>query len=388
MRDGRIRGRFHFHNTLTGRTSSDNPNMQNIPKGKTVTALAVKRVYTVEARHLMVCADYSQAEVRWLAQMTGDKYLQNAFLAVAKVQAAYKANPTPENFKRMIREGDFHRQTAAQIFGKPPEKISDLERGAAKSIVFGLIYGMSTFGLAAGLKIPYEQAEEYRNKFLNQFPEAKAWLYKMESQGFEQGYVDAPNGRRRHLISGFVVTEGNEFFEANGRRVPTKIGKYHQYEDRVCRNAPIQVIASDTNLRACFAIQKFIERHHKPWKLLITVHDSVIAEIPREDVIEYMGIAQGIMEDPKIFAPFGIEMTVPFVADFSLGSNWADQTDIDIAEKYVVRCNACGGEREEKKRTKNRRCEECGSRKIEEIPKKAPLEIALKYWDWKLGYQN
>jgi DNA polymerase-1 len=362
--------------------------MQNIPKGKTVTALAVKRVYTVEARHLMVCADYSQAEVRWLAQMTGDKYLQNAFLAVAKVQAAYKANPTPENFKRMIREGDFHRQTAAQIFGKPPEKISDLERGAAKSIVFGLIYGMSTFGLAAGLKIPYEQAEEYRNKFLNQFPEAKAWLYKMESQGFEQGYVDAPNGRRRHLISGFVVTEGNEFFEANGRRVPTKIGKYHQYEDRVCRNAPIQVIASDTNLRACFAIQKFIERHHKPWKLLITVHDSVIAEIPREDVIEYMGIAQGIMEDPKIFAPFGIEMTVPFVADFSLGSNWADQTDIDIAEKYVVRCNACGGEREEKKRTKNRRCEECGSRKIEEIPKKAPLEIALKYWDWKLGYQN
>jgi len=382
MRDGRIRASFNFHIAATGRTSSSEPNMQNIPKGKTVNALAVKRVYTVEERHLMVCADYSQAEVRWLAQITGDPNLKAAFEAVARVQKAYLENPTEENRRRMIQEGDFHRQTASQIFGKPPHEITDLERGGSKQIVFGIIYGMSVFGISEALGISTREAADFQDKFMQQFPRARKWLTWIEEYGFNRGYVESPIGRRRHLVSGFVVTDDNEYFEIDGRRIITDIGKYRSYEDRVCRNAPIQAIASDTNLMACIAIQKHIDLCKKPWKLLNIVHDSIIAEIPVEDVQEYIEVADRIMVDPELMKPFGVKMSIPFVADFSIGPTWADQVDIDIQEKYVVKCRACGKEREETSYPKNKRCEECGSKNIELKLKSGPLGKALSYWDW------
>jgi len=382
MRDGRIRASFHFHVTATGRTSSSDPNMQNIPKGKTVNALAVKRVYTVDPIHWMVCVDYSQAEVRWLAQVTGDPMLKKAFEAVAAVQKAYLENPTEENRIRMLQEGDFHRQTASQIFNKPPHEISDAERGASKQIVFGIIYGMSVFGISEALHISLKEAENYQEKFLNQFPRARKWLYWIEKHGFEKGYIESPIGRRRHLVSGFVATDDNQFFEIDGKRFSSDIGKYRSYEDRVCRNAPIQAIASDTNLMACIAIQKYIELHKKPWRLLNIVHDSIIAEIPQAEVEAYMKVANDIMVDPDLMKSFGFTMSIPFVVDFSIGPNWADQINVDIQEKYTVKCPECKTERQETAFPKNKRCEECGSKEVDVELKSGPVKKVLSYLDW------
>jgi uracil-DNA glycosylase family 4 len=381
MRDGRIRAYFNFHIVRTGRTSSSEPNMQNIPKGKTETALAVKRVYTVEPGNLMVCADYSQAEVRWLAQITGDPLMRKAFEAVAKVQKAYLDNPTEKNRRRMLEEGDFHRQMASQIFSKPAHKVTDLERGASKALVFGIIYGMSIFGISETLKISLREAEDFQDKFLSQFPTARKWLNDVEKNGFKNGYVASPIGRRRHLVSGFVVTDDNEYYEVNGKKFSTDVGKFRAYEDRVCRNAPIQSIASDTNIMACIKLQKYIERHNRTWLLLNIVHDSIIVEVPRDEVFEYVEVANRIMTDPDLMKQFGVRMSIPFVADFSIGHNWADQVAIDIQEKYVVKCMECKKERDETSYPKNKRCEECGSTSIDIELKSAPLEKALKYCD-------
>jgi uracil-DNA glycosylase family 4 len=391
MRDGRVRANFNFHTTATSRTSSDRPNMQNIPKGKTPTALAVKSVYAVDPGNLMICADYSQAEVRWLAQITGDPFLKKAFEAVAAVQQAYIDNPTPENFERLMKEGDFHRQTAAIILQKPAQDITDMERGKAKAIVFGLIYGMSVFGLAERLKITKEEAQAFQDTFLNQFPQAREWLSYIEGAGLKQGYVESPIGRRRHLSSGFLINDDNQFFEfqdaqGGNRRTPTEIGKRKSYEDRVCRNAPIQSIASDTNLMACINIQRYIEDHNKPWRLINIVHDSIIAEVPWEDTREYVEVINRIMVDPELFKAFGVSMTIPFVADFTLGPNWGEQVDVGIDSKYGVVCNDCSKDRKETEWPQNKRCEECGSTNVTVELRKGPLDLVLRYLSHRFGY--
>jgi len=389
MQDGRVRAAFNFHTTATSRTSSDSPNMQNIPKGKTPTAKAIKSLYITDEGYVMVCVDYSQAEVRWLAEMSGDDNLITAFQNVAKAKDAYLKNPTPENEVRLLSEGDFHRQTAAQLNDKDPQYVTDLERGAAKSVVFGLVYGMSAFGLASRLGIEVSEAEAYQEKFLNQFPQAKEWLSMVERQGFKEGYVESPIGRRRHLLSGFLVGSDNQFVEfGDGTRVPTDICKFKSYEDRVCRNAPIQSIASDTNLMACIAIQNYIIKNRRDWRLINIVHDSIIAEIPFPEVEEYTRIVNQIMIDPNLFKTFGFKLRVPFKVDFTVGPNWGDQLDVEIMERYFVHCNSCEEERLEKAKPENRRCEECGSKDAAVGMTQGPLKKLLKYLDSKYLYSE
>jgi len=390
MRDGRIRARYNFHLTATARTSCDSPNMQNVPKGKTEMARAIKGLYVTDQGYVLVCADYSQAEVRWLAEMTGDKNLISAFRNVALAQEAYKKNPTKENFIILMMEGDFHRQTAAQIFGKKPQDVTSEERNAAKAIVFGLIYGMSAFGLSSRLGISYNAAEAYQEKFLSQFPDARKWLSWIETQGFEKGYVESPVGRRRHLVSHFVLGEDNEYLynEEKDNRYLTDVGKYKRYEDRVCRNAPIQSVASDTNLMACINIQERILDQKKDWRLINIVHDSIIAEVPFPEVEEYIKVVDTIMTDPQMLKDFDIEFQVPFKADFTIGPNWGTQIDIDILEEYIVICRDCGAKRTETSWPSNKRCEECGSRSVLIEVSKGPLDKALKYLDARYKYSK
>jgi len=390
MRDGRIRARYNFHLTATARTSCDSPNMQNVPKGKTEMARAIKGLYVTDPGYVLVCADYSQAEVRWLAEMTGDKNLLSAFSNVAKAQEAYKLNPTTENFLKLMNEGDFHRQTAAQIFGKLPQDVTSEERGAAKAIVFGLIYGMSAFGLSSRLGISYAAAEVYQEKFLSQFPDARKWLSWIEAQGLNKGHVESPIGRRRHLVSHFVLGDDNEYLYSDDKegKALTDVGRYKRYEDRVCRNAPIQSIASDTNLMACVNITEHILDHKKDWRLVNIVHDSIIAEVPFNEVKEYIEVVDTIMTDPLIFKDFDIEFKVPFKADFTIGPNWGEQINIDILEEYTVICRSCGAKRKEDKWPSNRRCEECGSTKIAIEVSTGPLNTAMKYLDAKYHYSK
>jgi DNA polymerase-1 len=381
MRDGRVRAQFNFHSTTTSRTSSEQPNMQNIPKGKTTSAKAIKSLYVVDPGYLMVCADYSQAEVRWLAEITKDQFLIGAFKNAEQVQQEYLRNPTPENAKRLKYEGDFHRQTAAKILGKKLQEVTDLERGQAKAIVFGLVYGMSAFGLAARLGISKEKAEVFLTSFMNQFPQARDWLEWIEREGFREGFVTSPIGRRRHLVSNYLLASANDIYMPfrGDERTMSDLGKFKLYEDRVCRNAPIQSIASDTNLMACIQIQQHINQYQRDWRLINIVHDSIMAEIPFREVGQYIEVANGIMTNPDIFKDFGIRLTVPFRADFTVGLNWGQQFDLTVSESCELVCKVCGKKRPESRRPKNPRCEACGSTDIEMQLVNGPLSSVLSY---------
>ena len=190
-------------------------------------------------------------------------------------------------------------------------------------------------------------------------------------------------------MSGFILTDENEYFEGyDGRRFKTKIGSFKQYEDRICRNSPIQSIASDINLMACIKIQKYVQQHSKSWKLLNIVHDSIIAEIKTEEVPDYIEKANEIMINNNILQDFDVKTEIPLVADFTVGSTWADQVNVSVVEEYVVKCKECKAKREETERPKNRRCEKCGSKNIELELKSGPLDLVLRYWKHKLQQGN
>jgi uracil-DNA glycosylase family 4 len=386
MRDGRVRAQFNFHTTATSRTSSEQPNMQNIPKGKTRSAKEIKSLYMVDPGFLMVCADYSQAEVRWLAEITKDQNLLRAFRVTEQVKREYDLNPTPENALRLTFEGDFHYQTASQIFSKPPSQVSKDERNKTKAIVFGLIYGMSSFGLAARLGITQDEAKKYQEMFLNQFPEARTWLEWIEREGFREGFVTSPIGRRRHLVSSYLLTNASDLYLPYGDgRTMSDLGKYKQYEDRACRNAPIQSIASDTNLMACIQLQQYIQQHQRNWRLINIVHDSIMAEIPFHEVGQYIEVANGIMTSPSIFKEFGFELTVPFRADFTVGLDWGHQYDLTVQEACELYCRQCSEKRSESRPPKNRRCEACGSTDVELQLVNGPLATVLNYLARRYG---
>lgn len=380
MRDGRVRPHFKPTGTVTGRISSANPNMLNIPsRSKDEAAKAIKRLYVVPPGYCLVCADYSQAEVRWLAEATQDPFLVKAFIDAYQAKRVCRLHPTEENRLKSALEGDFHRHTASMINGVELSEVTNEQRTASKTIVFGLVYGMSIQGLASRLSISTQKAQEFIDHFFAQFPIAKKWLDRMERFGFEHGYVLSPTGRRKLINSWLLV--GDEDYS----NLPHYLGHVRghvNHEMRVCRNAPIQGVASDTNLLACNSLLEHILANKLDWKIINTVYDSIMMEVPFPEIQRCIETAQSIMEDPKLFVPFGLRPKVPFAADFSIGVNWGDQFEIAYdKEEWTVRCGECGESRTEKKRPTNRRCEECGSRRVRRSIVEGPMDLLLRQLD-------
>lgn len=363
MRDQRIRPHFKPTGTITGRLSSSEPNMLNVPsRSKDAAAKAIKRLYIVDPGYVLVCADYSQAEVRWLAEATQDPSLIEAFCSAYAAKQACRINPTKENRIKSKLYGDFHRHTASMIHGIPLDKVTKEQRTATKAIVFGIVYGMSAQGLAQRLKITIREAEAFMDSFFARFPQAKQWLDDMETSGYNDGLVLSPIGRRKLVTSKLIL--GND----DPAQYPEHLRylkSHRNHELRVCRNAPIQGVASDTNLLACCTLLDHILDHKLDWRIINTVYDSIMIEVPFVDARACVETAQGIMEDPKLFAPFGVKPRVPFAADFSAGITWGDQLDIAYDEEaWEVKCQDCGKVRVEEAEPKNRRCEECGSKQV------------------------
>lgn len=380
MVDGRVRPHYKPTGTITGRISSSEPNMLNIPsRSKTEAAKAIKRLYIVPPGYCLVCADYSQAEVRWLAEATQDPFLVQAFRDAYEAKRICRLDPTEENKRRSALEGDFHRHTASMINEVSLQEVTDDQRQASKTVVFGLVYGMSIQGLASRLGISQNKAEAFIDAFFARFPTAKKWLDKMERTGFRSGYVLSPTGRRKLINSWFLL--GNDDPDRLPRHL-RRLQGHHNHEMRVCRNAPIQGVASDTNLLACSQLLDHILRKKCDWKIINTVYDSIMIEVPYPEVANCIETTQGIMEDPKLFSPFGLQPRVPFAADFSVGVNWGDQYDVAYdVEKWTVACNKCDETRTEKQRPTNRRCEECGSTRVRRTALKAPLDLLLQQLD-------
>jgi uracil-DNA glycosylase family 4 len=381
MRDGRARANFRPGGTVTGRISATKPNVLNVPKKpedgqeKKASAALIKRMFICDPGHCMVAGDYSQAEVRWLAELTQDPDLIAAFAKVWEARAACLRDPSPENIKRLASEGDFHKHTAAVIHEVPVDQVTDEQRGQTKGVVFGQIYGQGLQALAAKLGVTKAKAEEFTEKFFARFPLAREQLGEMARQGFERGYAESPTGRRKKFASKLVV----ESLDAL-RYESQAIRGFKGREDRISRNMPIQGISSDMNLLACHRIVQHYRAHGLPWRLINSVYDSIMLEVPHRDARQCLEVVQAIMESQDLFAAFRFTPTVQFMAEMSIGTNWGNQVDITAGgEKWKVQCRACKASREEKQRVQNRRCEACGSTNIRVELVKGPEAVVLRW---------
>ncbi|NIT77378.1 MAG: hypothetical protein GWN58_23490 [Anaerolineae bacterium] len=320
--DGRIRASFNAAGTTTGRLSCKNPNLQQIPRGKTDAAKILKKVFRPHCNpgdqdlRVIVACDLSQAEIRWLAEVADEPVLRNMYVKRADMLSDYAINPSDDLMTRIKQECDLHRSTASEMFGVPILEVTDNQRGGAKAINFGNIYGQTAMGLAALLGVPVEEAEALLKKWLGRFKKAGEWFEWTEAFAKKHGFVESPIGRRRHLdalLLGDIIKRGS----ALGHLL------------RVARNAPIQSIASDMNLWIAIKVQRWIDAKKKNWKLMALVHDSIIAEIPIFEVLEYVKIARTIAESKTLLKEFGVtNLKVPQEMEFEVGFNYGEVKEL------------------------------------------------------------
>ncbi len=272
---GRVHTSYHQAVAATGRLSSSDPNLQNIPV-RTEEGRRIRQAFVPEPGWIMVSADYSQIELRIMAHLSQDPGLLKAFASGA----------------------DIHRATAAEVFGLAPENVSDDQRRSAKAINFGLIYGMSAFGLAQQLKIERAAAQQYIDLYFARYPGVKAFMERTRAEAHERGYVETVFGRRLYLP---------EINAANQAR--------RQYAERTAINAPMQGTAADLIKLAMIAMDRWITGSGLPVKMIMQVHDELVFEV-RDDVLGRVpDTIRRHMTDVAALA-------VPLVVDVGAGANW------------------------------------------------------------------
>ncbi|MDP4491603.1 DNA polymerase I [Vibrio sp. AH4] len=273
---GRVHTSYHQAVTATGRLSSTDPNLQNIPV-RNEEGRRIRQAFVAPHGWKIMAVDYSQIELRIMAHLSGDQALLDAF-----------------------REGkDIHAATAAEIIGVPIEQVSSEQRRRAKAVNFGLIYGMSAFGLAKQLGIPRGEAQEYMDKYFERYPGVMQYMEDTRSRAAEQGYVETIFGRRLHLP---------EITSRNGMR--------RKAAERAAINAPMQGTAADIIKKAMLLVDEWIQREGDGRvKLLMQVHDELVFEVAESSLSEIEIKVQELMESAA-------ELAVPLVADAGHGDNW------------------------------------------------------------------
>ena len=272
-------GRVHTHYAqavaVTGRLSSNDPNLQNIPI-RTAEGRKVREAFVAPAGSLIASADYSQIELRIMAHLSGDEALLRAF-----------------------HQGlDVHKATAAEVFGLTPDQVSSEQRRYAKTINFGLIYGMSAFGLAKALGIDNGAAKNYIERYFQRFAGVKRYMDETREQAKSQGYVETVFGRRLYLP------------EINSPNGPRRAGA-----ERAAINAPMQGTAADLIKLSMIAVQAGIDREQRKTKVIMQVHDELVFEVP-EDEVEWLKVAV-----PKWMAEVA-SLKVSLLAEVGVGLNW------------------------------------------------------------------
>ena len=272
---GRVHTSYHQAVAATGRLSSSDPNLQNIPVRKE-EGRRIRRAFIAAPGYKMLAADYSQIELRIMAHLSQDEGLLKAFAAGE----------------------DIHRATAAEVFGLEPDKVSSEQRRSAKAINFGLIYGMSAFGLARQLDIERGMAQQYIDLYFARYPGVKAYMDETRELARQQGYVETVFGRRLYLP---------EIKASNAVR--------RQYAERTAINAPMQGTAADIIKRAMIDLDRAIEKSKLDIHMIMQVHDELVFEVA-ESIVEKAG---GIITNSMVHAA---ELAVPLIVDVGIGSNW------------------------------------------------------------------
>ena len=271
---GRVHTSYHQAVTATGRLSSSDPNLQNIPI-RNEEGRRIRQAFIAREGYKIVAADYSQIELRIMAHLANDAGMQKAFA-----------------------EGkDIHRSTAAEIFGVSLEEVTNEQRRNAKAINFGLIYGMSEFGLSNQLGISRQEARSYMDAYFNRYPNVLQFMTDIKTKAAEQGYVETLLGRRLYLP---------EIKSSNAMR--------RKAAERVAINAPMQGTAADIIKVAMIGIDKMIFGDENI-KMIMQVHDELVFEVKAEKVDHYSQLIKAEMEK-------AIKLHVPLIADVGVGDNW------------------------------------------------------------------
>ncbi len=273
--DGRIHTHFNQTVTATGRLSSNEPNLQNIPMRMELGRLIRKSFYPKEGC-VFVDADYSQIELRILAHMSGDEKL---------IEAYHTAK-------------DIHRMTASQVFHVPFEEVTDEMRRNAKAVNFGIVYGISSFGLSQGLSITPKEASEYIEKYFASYPKIKAFLDGQVASAKEKGYAVSLFGRRRPVP---------ELKESNFMR--------RSFGERVAMNAPIQGTAADIMKIAMIRTERRLRAEGLQARVILQIHDELLVEAPEEEAVKVRDILSEEM-------PLAADLSVPLLADAHIGKDW------------------------------------------------------------------
>ncbi|MCF6364405.1 MAG: DNA polymerase, partial [Gammaproteobacteria bacterium] len=272
---GRVHSSYHQAVASTGRLSSSDPNLQNIPV-RTAEGRRIRQAFIAPKGHKILAADYSQIELRIMAHLSGDEGLLRAF----------------------AQGEDIHRATAAEVFGVSLEEVTGEQRRSAKAINFGLIYGMSAFGLARQLGIPRTAAQDYVDLYFERYPGVKAFMDSTRESARELGYVETVFGRRLYLP---------EINHRNGQR--------RQYAERTAINAPMQGTAADIIKLAMIETHRWIGETELGVTLIMQVHDELVFEVREDQVI----VAQAEIE--RCMAGVA-RLRVPLVVESGAGINW------------------------------------------------------------------
>ncbi|EKT61022.1 DNA polymerase I [Providencia sneebia] len=271
----RVHTSYHQAVTATGRLSSRDPNLQNIPV-RTEEGRRIRQAFIARKGYKVVAADYSQIELRIMAHLSQDKGLLNAFA-----------------------EGkDIHRATASEVFGVPLDEVTSDQRRSAKAINFGLIYGMSAFGLARQLGIPRGEAQRYMDLYFERYPGVLRYMENTRHQAAEQGYVETLDGRRLYLPD-----------------IKSKNAIRRKAAEREAINAPMQGTAADIIKKAMIAVDSWLQTEKPAADMLMQVHDELVFEVKESDLEQVTSKISELMEA-------SMKLDVPLKVDVGVGNNW------------------------------------------------------------------
>ncbi|MFI8319516.1 DNA polymerase I [Kosakonia cowanii] len=272
---GRVHTSYHQAVTATGRLSSTDPNLQNIPV-RNEEGRRIRQAFIAPKDYVIVSADYSQIELRIMAHLSRDKGLLKAF-----------------------SEGqDIHRATAAEVFGLPLDSVSNEQRRSAKAINFGLIYGMSAFGLSRQLNIPRKESQKYMDLYFERYPGVLEYMERTRAQAKESGYVETLDGRRLYLPD---IKASNAARRAGA--------------ERAAINAPMQGTAADIIKRAMIAVDAWLQQEKPRVRMIMQVHDELVFEVHKEDIEAVTKKIHELMESST-------QLDVPLLVEVGSGPNW------------------------------------------------------------------
>ena len=275
--DGRIRSSFNQTETRTGRISSTEPNLQNIPV-RTERGKELRRFFTAKEGCVLVDADYSQIELRVLAHISDDRNMIEAF-----------------------RENkDIHTSTAAKVFDLPEEMVTPALRSRAKAVNFGIVYGIGAFSLSKDIGVSRKEADSYIKGYLQLYSGIDSYMKKTVEQAKADGYVTTMFGRRRYLPE-----------LASSNHIQRSFG------ERVARNMPIQGTAADIIKIAMIKVYERLRQENMRSKLILQVHDELIVEAPAEEAEKAAALLSEEMQN-------AVSLSVPLIADAGIGKTWYD----------------------------------------------------------------